>query len=1358
MAWLIDIPGAEPVNEGERVLVQALLQGLPDGYWIAANVELSEPNGGQLFEYDAVVIAPHAVYAIEIKDWNGVIVGDHREWLVNGRSRKAPQLAIERKARILKSKLVSRAPALARVWVEPAVVLVGTTERLELTPEGRRGIHTRDSLIKFICDPGAVQQRTDSIAELGAPIRSAITGQLRRRSRPLIFGSYEVIERLDQSRDEALYRAHHLYLPDAPQVLLRVVSPSAYSLSEQQRRQRFEELSREAELLLKMGSHPNIVAAKDLFQEGGSFVLVLESAEGRSLRQRLKDGTPLTVAERLSVISGVCRALTHAHSFKIVHRLVEPANVLLAEDGSVRLTGFGRAKLLEGTEGTVWSDDILGDLDQRYLAPELINPALGAPSPGTDLFSLGCIAFELFAGTPPFAQPGNSRGEIPAFPEGMPEDLAHLVRQMLLANPALRLQDSAALSGELDRMRGGAPSEPKGTVKDEYEPGDVIDGKFTVLGPLGGGGFSHVYRVLNALHQQEYALKVFNGESYEKVHREASILLNIESPHIVRAIWADQTAEGQWYLVTEYIRGETLAAYASGEKRLSIEESCEIASEILQALESIHPQSQRIAELDEKARQGDLTIEEYDELRELKTSGIVHRDIKPQNLMLAADGIRVIDFNIASRVGEKVNTLSGTPPYMAPDILAGVDAWDVSPDLFAVGVVLYELICCEHPYPDRQPQMAVDPRDPRDFRPEAADDLAEFLIRACASHRSERFTTAREMRIALEDIDPLTRPRPTQVATGLSVRLRQLLAEAPPNVNPMVRELLALSSQARRSNRSTRGLDDLAEATYVETVLDSELAESVLSGKLTLVLVTGNAGDGKTAFIQHVEQIATERGAVVLDSSPNGRHLTLGEREIVTLYDGSQDEQDRTSDELLLDFLHPFESGSISNSVRLAAVNEGRLRDFLYVHKEQYGDFATNLLASLDESGHNLLPPQIAVINLNLRSVTAGGSNSIFTRQLRHIVQAPFWEPCEACDFRQRCPIKHNVDTFKDSVSGEAAAERLRTLINVIRLRRRRHLTIRDIRSLISFILFRDRTCEEIAEVIERGDPQEVLDLMYFQGVGGVGSTVGTELERGARLLGEFDVGLVSNPNDDRLLALGEGQRRMAFPDRSAAYADDLIQVLRQRAGSGYESRPVEARRVHEASRRQAYFERADDGWQTMLPYSRLGEFEMALAPSAEGERYQRKRELISALSMSEGMADETAAEQWLWLCTTDNADSLERSFRRFPSADFDLRVLEVAAQFVEAEPDRLQLFHRPSSASLDLDIDLLEVLKRLRQGYVPANDESSAFLVNLKLFKHRLLSLESEELLLQTQSGRLICIAAGANRSQVVLSEEVLA
>jgi uncharacterized protein (TIGR02653 family) len=283
----------------------------------------------------------------------------------------------------------------------------------------------------------------------------------------------------------------------------------------------------------------------------------------------------------------------------------------------------------------------------------------------------------------------------------------------------------------------------------DYSVGDTIGGRFEVEEVLGSGGFSKVYRVRDAVEGEERALKLFeNAAGYDAVRREIGALRKVQHPNVVKVIWADRTDLGEWYLIMEYIEGELLADYATGKKQLRDREAIDVALDVLDALVAIHPNTARLAELDRKKRDGDITSNEYDELMTLWEHALVHRDIKPQNIMLTRSGAKLLDFNIASRVGDPVRTVSGTPPYQPPD--ADLTRWDVSTDLFAVGVTLYELLCDgEHPYPHARPALDVEPRDPRQFRVDLDPALAELLIRACAPDRGRRFQTAGEMKAAL---------------------------------------------------------------------------------------------------------------------------------------------------------------------------------------------------------------------------------------------------------------------------------------------------------------------------------------------------------------------------------------------------------------------------------------------------------------------------------------------------------------------------------------------------------------------------------------------------------------------------------
>jgi uncharacterized protein (TIGR02653 family) len=310
-------------------------------------------------------------------------------------------------------------------------------------------------------------------------------------------------------------------------------------------------------------------------------------------------------------------------------------------------------------------------------------------------------------------------------------------------------------TGDSEVLPEPDPAEVKSSVgakATDYSVGDVIDGRFEILEILGQGGFSKVYRVQDDVEGEQRAFKLFdNAAGYEAVRREIAALRKVQHPHVVQVYWAGKTTDGDWYLITEYIDGESLDEYVNGTRHLRDREAVDVALDILDALVAIHPDSIRLGELDSKRRDGALSEAELQEWQELQSKGLVHRDIKPLNVMLTRTGAKLLDFNIASRVGDPVRTQSGTPPYQAPD--ADLTRWDVSTDLFAVGVLLYELLCSgNHPYPASRPMVDEQVVDPKTVRPDLDDNLAGFLRRACAPTRSERFSTAAEMGSELQRI------------------------------------------------------------------------------------------------------------------------------------------------------------------------------------------------------------------------------------------------------------------------------------------------------------------------------------------------------------------------------------------------------------------------------------------------------------------------------------------------------------------------------------------------------------------------------------------------------------------------------
>ena len=387
-------------------------------------------------------------------------------------------------------------------------------------------------------------------------------------------------------------------------------------------------------------------------------------------------------------------------------------------------------------------DDIgEADLSHRpvtsYMAPELLEGARVGER--ADLYSLGATIYEMCQGYPPLGgtpaeiQAGRQTPPLPLDRDDLPQALEDLVFSLLAPHPEHRPNSAAGVLERLELIRAGKPAPapragdsqpfprpdpaelqaPVRAMAADYAVGDVIDDRFEILEIIDQGGFSKVYRVRDDMEGEERALKLFsNAAGYDAVRRELRALRKIRHPHVVEVFWASKTRAGEWYLVTEFIYGERLDEFIGETKCLRDREAVDVTLDLLDALVAFHPDSERLAELDAKRRQGELSEAEYHEWRELNEHGLVHRDIKPRNVILTRTGAKLLDFNIASRVGDPVRTQSGTPPYQPPD--ADLTRWEVTPDLFAVGVILYELLCNgHHPYPNARPMVDEPVIDPR---------------------------------------------------------------------------------------------------------------------------------------------------------------------------------------------------------------------------------------------------------------------------------------------------------------------------------------------------------------------------------------------------------------------------------------------------------------------------------------------------------------------------------------------------------------------------------------------------------------------------------------------------------------------
>ena len=265
--------------------------------------------------------------------------------------------------------------------------------------------------------------------------------------------------------------------------------------------------------------------------------------------------------------------------------------------------------------------------------------------------------------------------------------------------------------------------------------GKKLDGRYEILEAIGTGGMADVYRANDVVDGTEVAVKILkrefaeNEEFLRRFRNESKAIALLSHPNIVRIIDVGFTNKIQ-FIVMEYIDGITLKQFMEQEKTLDYDNACYFTSQILKALQHAHDR------------------------------GIVHRDIKPQNIMVLRNGtIKVMDFGIAKFAREEGLTTTaqaiGSVHYISPE-QARSDLTDEKSDIYSVGIVLYEMLTGEKPFDNNNPvsvalmHMQTKAKNPREINPDIPRGLEEIILKAIEKEPKNRYSCALSM---MDDIE-----------------------------------------------------------------------------------------------------------------------------------------------------------------------------------------------------------------------------------------------------------------------------------------------------------------------------------------------------------------------------------------------------------------------------------------------------------------------------------------------------------------------------------------------------------------------------------------------------------------------------
>jgi serine/threonine protein kinase len=284
----------------------------------------------------------------------------------------------------------------------------------------------------------------------------------------------------------------------------------------------------------------------------------------------------------------------------------------------------------------------------------------------------------------------------------------------------------------------------------------LISDRYELEEPLGRGGMGTVYRARDRVLDRTVAVKLLPAElasddqAADRLQREARSAARLNHPRIV-SVFDAGLANGTPYLVMEYVEGRTLAEELADHGRLSPERATSIAAGIAEALSAAH------------------------------AAGVVHRDVKPANVLLVdGDEVKVADFGIARAAEEDTITnpsaVVGSAPYLSPEQARGESA-DARSDLYGLGVVVYEMLVGRRPFEADSPvavafkHLQEEPEPPSALQPEVPPELDRIVMTALAKDPADRYESAAAFLAALQgiadgpDTEPLGAVAPTAADT-----------------------------------------------------------------------------------------------------------------------------------------------------------------------------------------------------------------------------------------------------------------------------------------------------------------------------------------------------------------------------------------------------------------------------------------------------------------------------------------------------------------------------------------------------------------------------------------------------------------
>jgi serine/threonine protein kinase len=818
------IPIGEPAHDVERQALRFLVEGLPSAYTVYGNAWLVE-RSGVVYELDAVVVAPHAIFVVEIKSYRGRIEGTDNDWWLPEKIR-SPLKLNRVTSQVLKTHLRSASYQAGQVWTEGLVFLSATIDVGVRGPASNDRVHTRKTILAALQDEALIERLSQGRARTSVSLAERELLELftgaQSGPRPVRrVREYEVVETLEHHDTFTELLGRNTL--SAAERVLRIYSIPPLATDAQ--RDRIAERARwEAQVLGRLGRSEGVLTADPPFSDEAGIVLPLEYFKGITLTTwierygpdaRGKEKADLRV--RTDLWMRIAQTLDETHRQGVVHRLLRP-DVVLVEDKQdptqIRVTGFDLAKQTTG-DATI-SLTSVADNRLVYAAPEVVT-AFSSAEPASDQFSLGAILALILTGKPLFDSTRQLMAarrlmrRVRDIARRIPLSLDEAVARMVELRPTDRF---SSLADAIEAVRVGRDPTPRVQAvipnlgrapidAENLQTGTRIGADYEIVSRLGQGGMAVAYAARHLVSGRTRALKIARTEdaAEEALRSEYQVLTGLDHPNVVRVIDLTKMVEGRLTLVMERVGGVTLRQWMAQHPTPEPTALRRLAEDLISGLDYLEQKS------------------------------VTHKDLKPENLLVSDGRLTIIDFSLAGMPEDA--SYGGTALYRDP----ASARWTHATDRFAGALCLFELYAGRHafdggvPEPGQAPFVGDD-----DIQPSG---LCAFFRKALDPTPEKRFPSARAMRDALlvalgEDAATGSSvPPPKQLDATTPLRLTGLSRRA---INTLARcqvhtvgELLALPAGQVRAIHAigTKTANDIIA--FQETLLGRGIAAASTS-------------------------------------------------------------------------------------------------------------------------------------------------------------------------------------------------------------------------------------------------------------------------------------------------------------------------------------------------------------------------------------------------------------------------------------------------------------------------------------------------------------------------------------------------